>query len=377
LRAVWLPSTITTRELGNSDAERGDWGRMGRTRRAVLGRTLIALLATTAASLTFVASASAATPSPQAPAPGSSFEAEDPPTFSATDSPPLGPVWLRVSSSPAVDPSGELGHDAGFEQMNPSSSDPTVFSWAPVNVGNSYPWAPGTYYWQVSQIECAASRPCYVNGPVWQFTITTPPPPQPVSPADNATASAGSVVQFVVDLAIARDLDVYIDLHTASGPMSIAPSGYSVDGHTSYFHVRLGNGTGHLPWNAYRYDCKLAPSCPEVFGPTRTLSIVAPASPAPPSASTSRCRPRSTQAKIGGRFVCLHGGEFCSWRHRRQYLRYGYACGRRGRWYRLKRLSVDTAASQVVAGLSGRIHTTHDATGFVGSPPVDPALVMH
>jgi len=350
---------------------------MGRTARAVLGRRLIALLATAAASLTFVASASAATPSPQAPGPGSSFEAEDPPTFSATASPPLGTVWLRVSSSPAVDPSGELGHDARFEQMNPSSSDPTVFSWAPVNVGNSYPWAPGTYYWQVSHIDCAATRSCYVNGPVWQFTITTPPPPQPVSPADNATASAGSVVRFVVDSAIAGDLGVYIELHTASGPMSIAPYGYSVDGHTSYFHVRLGKGAGHLPWTTYRYDCKLAPSCPEVFGRTRTLSIVAPASPAPSSTSTSRCRRGFTPARIGGRFVCLHGGEFCSWRYGRQYLRYGYACGRRGRWYRLKRLSEDMAASQVVPELSERIHTTQDATRFVGLPPVDPALVMH
>jgi hypothetical protein len=310
---------------------------MDKTSPAVLaGRTLIALLAALA-SFTFVATASAATPSPQAPSPGSTFEAENPPSFSATDSPPLGSVWLRISSSPSVDPSGTLGYDAGFELMNSSTTDSTMFSWAPVNVGNAYPWAPGTYYWQVSHIDCLAISTCYVNSPVWQFTITPVPPPQPISPADNTTVVAGSEVQFVVYSAIGDDLGVFIQLNTATGPMSIAPYGYAVDGHTSYFHVPLGAGAGSLTWTTYRYDCKLAPSCTDVFGPTRTLSVVAPTSPPTPSTGGQGCRSGFMPATIGGHFKCLHGGEFCSWRYRRQYPRYGYICGLRSGWYRLRR----------------------------------------
>jgi hypothetical protein len=43
------------------------------------------------------------------------------------------------------------------------------------------------------------------------------------------------------------------------------------------------------------------------------------------------CRSGYTHAVIGGEQKCLHAGEFCARRYRRQYTRYGYSCTKRDR----------------------------------------------
>jgi hypothetical protein len=52
---------------------------------------------------------------------------------------------------------------------------------------------------------------------------------------------------------------------------------------------------------------------------------------------SSRCHHGFVNARIGGKAKCLHSGAACSWRYRRQYLRYHYACVRKGHSYRLVR----------------------------------------
>jgi hypothetical protein len=59
--------------------------------------------------------------------------------------------------------------------------------------------------------------------------------------------------------------------------------------------------------------------------------------PTPLPRPFSFCRRGFRAARIGGNLKCLHGGEFCARRYRRQYLRYHYACLRQGRYYRLVR----------------------------------------
>ncbi len=53
----------------------------------------------------------ASAPVLQSPAAGSSFAAESPPTFTVVDSPPAdsGSVYIRISSSPAVNADGDRG----------------------------------------------------------------------------------------------------------------------------------------------------------------------------------------------------------------------------------------------------------------------------
>jgi hypothetical protein len=47
---------------------------------------------------------------------------------------------------------------------------------------------------------------------------------------------------------------------------------------------------------------------------------------APPAAIAKTCSPGYTHAVIGGHEKCLRRGEFCSWRYRNQYHRYGFDC---------------------------------------------------
>jgi hypothetical protein len=286
--------------------------------------------------------ASAAVPAQLAPAPGSFFEAESPPTFTASDSPPPGSeVYLRISTSPTVDASGQIGDDVEFAAMGnqwtggPVTASPTTWQWSPSPWPSSYPWLPGTYYWQVSHIDCAATPTCDVVSPVWSFEMTPVPPPQPVLPADNATVLAGSTVTFTVQSPIAGDLGARIVF--ANG-QQITAYGYGVgaNANDSYFRVQLANQTGTLTWTAARADCRLSSACPLVTGATRTLRVVAPFAPPPPKTRPA-CRRGYTLAKIAGGRVCLHAGEFCSHAHARQYLRYGYQCVRERNRYRLRR----------------------------------------
>lgn len=173
------------------------------------------------------AAASATAPTLQAPASGSSFEAENPPSFTATDDAAAASgVFLSVSTSPAVDAHRQLGTDVTFAEMTPRFASPSVYDWAPLTVANSYPWTPGTYYWQVFHIDCAATPTCDVTSSLWQFVITPVPPPQPILPANNATVRAGTTVEFSVYSSIAGDIATYIEFPSSSGsPITIAPYG--------------------------------------------------------------------------------------------------------------------------------------------------------
>jgi hypothetical protein len=288
--------------------------------------------------LALPATASATSPSLQAPASGSSFEAESPPTFVATDDPPPNgtSVYLSISTSPAVNAAGQLGTDVTFAQMLPSAGSSTTYDWSPPSTPGYYPWTPGTYYWQVSHVDCFATPTCEVTSAVWQFVITPVPPPQPLTPPDGATVQAGTTVYFTVYSALAGDLGTRIVFPSSSGSSEIAPYGFLTDEHTSLFRVQLGDQPGTLTWTVVRADCRLSSACPLVLGPTRHLTVVAP--PAPPHSSPkAACRRGFTRATIGGRRVCLHAGEFCARAHARQYRRYGYACVLKKRRYRLVR----------------------------------------
>jgi hypothetical protein len=234
--------------------------------------------------------------------------------------------------------------DVDFAQMSnswtvpggPAAGSPTTWQWSPTPWPGSYPWLPGTYYWQVSHIDCAATPTCNIVSPVWSFVITAVPPPQPVSPDDNATVPTGSTVTFSVTSVIAGDLGTRIIFGNGQ---QITAYGYGVGSaaNDSYFRVQLGNQPGTLQWTVARADCRLSSSCPLVTGPTRTLTVVAPSAPSSQQPAPARCRSGFTPATIAGRHVCLHAGEFCSHTHARQYRRFGYQCIRQGRWYRLRR----------------------------------------
>lgn len=308
------------------------------------GRTatiVVCLVAVCILLLLFAGVASADAPAQVAPASGSSFEAETPPTFTVSDSPPAGSeVWLSISTSAAVDASGQIGHDVDFAPMGnqwnggPVTSGPTIWQWSPTPWPGSYPWVPGTYYWQVSHIDCAATPTCDVVSPIWSFVITPVPPPQPVSPADNATVVAGSTVTFTVQSPIAGDMGTRIVFPNGQ---QITAYGYGVgaNANESYFRVQLANQTGTLAWTVARADCRLSSACPLVTGATRTLEVVAPSVAQPPQRQA--CRAGFRPGQIGGRRVCLHAGEFCSHAHARQYLRYGYRCVLVRHRYRLRR----------------------------------------
>lgn len=315
-----------------SDVEAAYSARM--SHRAEFARLVGVIAAAIAFALLIPPAAFATSPVLDAPAPGSSFEAENPPSFTVTDTPPAGSeVWLSVSSSPQLDSQGQLGHDVDFAAMNLSGG--STYTWAPTPWPGSYPWLPGVYYWQVAHIDCLATPSCYVTSPVGQFALTPVPAPEPISPANGTTVQSSSTVFFSVYSAISGDLGVRIDVPTGSGtPYEFAPYGIGIDGHTSYFKVQLGGGTGTLNWTVLRADCRLGSSCPHVLGPTWSLTVL----PSPTSTpSVHRCRRGFRSASIGGRHVCLHAGEFCAKRYRKQYHRYHFSCVLIGRRYRLER----------------------------------------
>jgi hypothetical protein len=79
---------------------------------------------------------------------------------------------------------------------------------------------------------------------------------------------------------------------------------------------------------------------PPPQGPTTTAPTVSgPNSPTVPRPQSPprRCRSGYTWARISSHATCLHEGESCSWRYRRQYHRYHFACVRKGTHYRLVR----------------------------------------
>ena len=116
---------------------------------------------------------------------------------------------------------------------------------------------------------------CEVVSPVWSFTIEPVPAPQPVSPPDNATVMTGETVSFTVSSAIEGDIGTRI---VFGDGVQITAYGYGVGsaGNESYFRVQVGNQPGALNWTTARADCRLGSSCPLVYGPTRTLRVVAP-----------------------------------------------------------------------------------------------------
>jgi hypothetical protein len=58
-----------------------------------------------------------------------------------------------------------------------------------------------------------------------------------------------------------------------------------------------------------------------------SLLVAAPtAAPAHPSVAHKTCSSRFVHGVIGGQEKCLHAGEFCAARYKRQYPRYGFRC---------------------------------------------------
>lgn len=54
---------------------------------------------------------------------------------------------------------------------------------------------------------------------------------------------------------------------------------------------------------------------------------------APTASIAKHCSSGYTRARIGGEIKCLHAGEYCAKRYRRQYRRHGFVCRRqRGVW---------------------------------------------
>jgi hypothetical protein len=333
------------------------------------GLLLVLLAASTVLALPGVASA--AVPSLVSPAPGASFEAENPPTFVATDGPEIGPggvggvgdVYMRISTSPTVDAAGQIGTDAGLDQLLPSTPTSTTYMWSSGPAVGNYPFAAGTYYWQVFHIDCVAVPSCWVNSSVGSFVITPVPPPQPLTPADGASVQAGTIAYFSVSSALINDTGTRILFPSSSGSQ-IVPYLFGTDGHTSFFKVQLGDQPGTLTWETAREDCHVAGlgqptfNCALVTGPTRTLNVVTstatpPASPPQSPSSPRTCRQGFTRATISGRSVCLHSGEFCKPAYAGQYRRHGYACELAGGRYRLRLLEA-CSSGFTLAKIGGR-----------------------
>jgi hypothetical protein len=242
-----------------------------------------------------------------------------------------------------VNAEGVINTDVTFAEMTPQFANPSSWTWSPLVPADSYPWVPGTYYWQVFHIDCAATPTCDVASPVWQFTITPAGPPQPASPPDYTTVQAGSTVTLSVNYPVGG-LETFIQVPGSGGTLTVPAYGFSLDGHTSYFRLQMGSQPGTLPWTPIREDCKLGPTCPADAGTTWHLTVVAPASAAPPTLPVGKPKPKAlcragyTVGKIGGNLRCLRAGEYCAKRFARQYRRYRLACVKtRGR-YRLKRI---------------------------------------
>ena len=88
---------------------------------------------------------------------------------------------------------------------------------------------------------------------------------------------------------------------------------------TYYWQVQAG---GIVPGVGFR----------TYVSPIFTVVITAPEARPQPA-----CSHGYTHARIGGSSTCLRAGQLCSWRYRRQYVRYHYACVRRGKHDRLVR----------------------------------------
>jgi hypothetical protein len=214
-----------------------------------------------------------------------------------------------------------------------------------------YKWAPGTYYWEAwrSGLLCKegeTTRFCTLRSPVWTFTVTPIPPPEPVSPADGAVVPVGTTVEFVVHSAArglpsspGGDYRTRLQLRSSAGGFeSLEWSHASPDG-SLYFDWKAYVAPVTITWTPVRLDLKAGG---EVPGPSRRLTIVRTESPTSPSANQTPVSAhaycssaRERLGRINHRVVCLHAGEYCSWRYRQQYRRYHFACVRKGHRFRL------------------------------------------
>jgi hypothetical protein len=117
---------------------------------------------------------------------------------------------------------------------------------------------------------------------------------------------------------------------TAGVPASWLPPG------TYYWQIEAVGPAGEYQTSIYTFDItpKLIPEslpthAPTSTGPSRELRARSKHHPV--------CQHGFVKARMGGKTTCLHRGESCRWRYRRQYRRYHFACVRKGTHYRLVR----------------------------------------
>jgi hypothetical protein len=164
-------------------------------------------------------------------------------------------------------------------------------------------------------------------GPVWHFVVTPIPPPEDVSPADGATVPLSTTVEFVVRSAAKNDYETWLVLtQKGGGRQTLRWDSASPDGSLLYFHWKASVAPATIDWTPVRLDAKAGG---EVWGSSRNLTIALPTSPIWPAANPTPAHAHayciSAQERLGTinhRIVCLQVGALCSWRHRRQYVRY-------------------------------------------------------
>ena len=143
------------------------------------------------------------------------------------------------------------------------------------------------------------------------------------------------------------------DGHTLSGLHEIGEADfYFSEGGTNqgFYRTNREEPIRYLPQGTYYWQMESGPYQTQIYS-----FVVTPEPPTPqplptPNFSNSpgksseterqaplRCHRGYTKAHIGGKTMCLHSGGSCSWRYRKQYRRYHFACVRKGTHYKLVR----------------------------------------
>jgi hypothetical protein len=133
------------------------------------------LVLVTVAALVLPAAATAATRhgiTPLAPKAGGTIRAGERPTFRARVAAQDGAVWVYICKSPKRNADGIICGGASVGRGVRKAGKAIEYRPKVDRAANFWLNVPGTYYWQVSRIDCAGSiDDCHQEGPVTKVVV--------------------------------------------------------------------------------------------------------------------------------------------------------------------------------------------------------------